>query len=722
MKIIGQGMNRTDGRLKVTGGATYSAEHAVPRLAQAVMVQSTIPSGRIVAIDDAAARALPGVLVVMTHRNAPRLQGTSTLALLQDDAVQYNGQPIAVVVADTLEHAQDAARRLRVSYAAKPAVLSFSEAKKSLRTPAAEAPDSSRGDIAASKRRVATQIDAVYTTPLESHHPMEPHATIAAWEGDALTLYDSTQSISGVRRTAVKTLGVAADKVRVVCPFVGGGFGCKGETWSHVMLAAMASKLAGCPVKLALERTQMVGPVGMRPMTEQRMRMGAASDGKLGAVIHDTISSTSFIDDFPEPCSAITRTLYSSDSLQTTQRMATLNLGAPTYMRAPGESTGSFALESALDELAYALQMDPIALRLQNHAERDPRKDLPFSSKSLRECYRVGAERFGWSRRSAEPGSMREGRILVGWGMATATYPAHRSPARASASIRADGTALVRSGTHDLGTGTYTVMTQIAAEALGMPVAKVIFELGDTEYPEAPVSGGSQTVASVGPAVHAAATAAREKLIAMAVGDALSPLHGLGPAAVTADNGWLIDRNRSDRREPMAALITRNGGQEVKAENRAAAGDEKKQYSMHSFGAVFVEVHVDPDLGTIRVPRVVGAYGVGKLINKKTGHSQLMGGIVWGLGMGLMEKTEIDWRTGRPLNANLADYHVPVNADIGEIDVTVVDEDDPHINVLGAKGIGEIGIVGVAAALANAVYHATGKRIRDLPITLDKLI
>ena len=716
MKIIGQGMDRTDGRLKVTGGAVYSAEHAVPRLAQAVMVQSTIPSGRIVEIDDAAARAMPGVLLVMTHLNAPRT------TLLQDSSVQYSGQPVAVVVADTLEHAQDAARHLRIRYAAKPAVLSFRQAKANLRKPAGQTADSGRGHVADGMRRSAATIDAVYTTPLESHNPMEPHATIAAWEGDTLTLYDSTQSIAGVRKAAAKAFGMAAENVQVVCPFVGGGFGSKGTAWSHVMLAAMASKLAGCPVKLALERTQMAGPVGARPMTEQHIRMGAAADGTLDAVIHDTISSTSFIDDFPELCTGVTRMLYDSPNVQTTQRMATLNLGPPTFMRAPGEATGSFALESALDELAYALHVDPIQLRLQNYAERDPDKDLPWSSKSLRECYRVGAERFGWSRRTAEPGSMRDGRTLVGWGMATATYPAYRSPAKASATIRADGTALVSSGTHDLGTGTYTVMTQIAAEALGMPVSKVIFELGRTGQPEAPISGGSQTVASVGPAVYAAASAARDKLIAMAIGDAASPLHGLRPDAITADNGWLIDRNSTDKHESMAAVIARHGGHDVSAESRAAAGDEKQKYSMHSFGAVFVEVHVDPDLGTIRVPRVVGVYGVGQLINKKTGHSQLVGGIIWGLGMGLMEKTEIDCRTGRPLNANLADYHVPVNADIGEIDVTVVDENDPHINVLGAKGIGEIGIVGVAAALANAVYHATGKRIRDLPITLDKLI
>lgn len=720
MNIIGQGIDRTDGRLKVSGAALYSAEPAIPHLAQAVMVQTTIASGRVETIDDAGARAMPGVLLVMTHLNAPRIQSNSRLSLLQDDTVQFNGQPIAVVVADTLEHAQDAARHVQLRYTATPAVLSFDDAKTSPRP--TSKPDFFSGDPAAGARRAATDIDEVYTTPIESHHPMEPHATIAVWEGDALTLYDSTQNVSGVRDTVAETLGIAADKVRVVCPFVGGGFGCKGETWSHVLLAAMAAKLAGRPVKLALERTQLVGPVGMRPMTEQRMRLGAASDGKLGAVIHNTISSTSFVDDFPETCGDITKMLYSSDSVQTTQRMATLNLGPPTYMRAPGESTGSFALESALDELAYSLHLDPIELRLRNYAERDPTSDLPFSSKSLRECYRVGAERFGWSRRTAEPCSMREGRTLVGWGMATASYPTHMSPAKASASIRADGTALVRSGSQDLGTGTYTVMTQIAAEALGMTVSKVTFELGDTGLPEAPASGGSQTVASVGPAVYAAAKAARDKLVRMAISDGVSPLDGLAADDVIADDGWLIDRNRADRRESMVALIERHGDHDVTADGRAGPGDIKKRFAMHSFGAVFVEVHVDPDLGTIRVPRVVGAYGVGRLINKKTGHSQLMGGIVWGLGMALMEKTEFDWRTGRPLNGNLADYHVPVNADINDIDITVVEEDDPHVNVLGAKGIGEIGIVGVAAALANAVYHATGKRIRHLPITLDKLL
>lgn len=737
MSIIGTGMDRTDGRAKVTGAARFSAEHPVPRAAHAVIVQSTVAKGRIASIDARAAEAMRGVLLVMTHKNAPdlprpkppgapgseRQPPSPRLSLLQDDEVFYNGQPIAVVVADTLEHAQDAARRVKVRYAPQKALLDYKLARLEGRKPKSqpERPsDTSRGNVPGAMARAAVKVDALYTTPIENHNPMEPHATIAAWDGDKLTLYDSTQNVSGVRGTVAGKLGIAPEKVRVICPYVGGGFGCKGNTWSHVVLAAMAAREAGCPVKLALERTQMYGPVGARPMTEQHLSLGAAADGKLAAVTHDTISHTSFLDDFTEPCGAPTRILYATESLRTTQRLATMNLGVPTYMRAPGEASGSFALESALDELAYALRMDPVQLRLRNYAETDPEKDLPWSSKSLRECYRVGAERFGWAKRSPAPGSMRAGRALVGWGMATATYPANRQPAKASATILADGTAVVRSGSHDLGTGTYTVMTQIAAEALGLPADRVRFELGDTALPQAPVSGGSMTVASVGPAVYAAARTARDALVGMAVADPASPLHRADD--VTVENGWLLRRGAPDTREPVAAVIGRNGGEAVHADSQSAPGDEKKRYSMHSFGAVFVEVHVDPDLGTIRVPRIVGAYGVGRLMNAKTGHSQLMGGIVWGLGMALMEKTEMDWRTGRAVNANLADYHVPVNADVGTIDITVVDEQDAHINALGAKGIGEIGITGVAAAVANAVYHATGKRFRDLPITPDKMV
>jgi xanthine dehydrogenase YagR molybdenum-binding subunit len=471
-----------------------------------------------------------------------------------------------------------------------------------------------------------------------------------------------------------------------------------------------------------LDRPQMFGPVGARPETEQRLLLAAAPDGRLTALRHNVIAASAFQEDWLEPSAIVSRMLYACPNQETTHRLARLNIGTPTYMRAPGEATGTYALECAMDELAYELKMDPLALRLRNYAERDPERDKPFSSKSLRECYRVGAERFGWARRDPRPLATRRGNVLVGMGMATATYPANRSGARASARILPDGSAVVRSGTQDLGTGTYTVMTQVAADALGLAPQRIRFELGDSALPQAPVSGGSQSVASVSPAVQAACAAARAKLVGMAVADRASPLSEAAPDDVHAENGWLILRSAPERREPFAAIIARHGGRAVEAEAEAKLQGEKESHSMHSFGAVFTEVQVDAELGEIRVPRIVAAYGVGQLLNEKTGRSQLIGGIVWGVGMALMEATEYDLRYGRPVNNNLAEYYVPVNADIGEIDVIVVPEKDPVINPLGAKGIGEIGITGVAAAIANAVFHATGKRVRELPITLDKVM
>ncbi len=736
MTYIGQPVSRTDGRAKVTGSAAYAAEHRLPRMAHAVIVTSTIASGRILRIDSSVAETMRGVLLVMTHRNAPQLPQNGragansppagrVLNLLQDDQVHYNNQPVALVVADTLEHAQAASRMLRIEYQASSPALDFTAAKAGAFAPEkvqGSSADTTRGDVGAGMAAAAARIDAVYTTPVEHHNPMEPHATIASWDGDQLTLYDSTQYVTGDRNTVAKTLGIAPDKVRVICPFVGGGFGCKGSTWSHVVLAAMAARATGHPVKLVLERPQMFGMVGARPQTEQRLQLGADATGRLGAVRHDVIASTSFQEDWIEPSAIVTRMLYDSTSQHTSHRLVKLHHGTPTFMRAPGEASGSFALECALDELAHAAKLDPVALRLQNYAEKEPEKGLPWSSKSLRQCYQVGAERFGWARRNPLPRSMRHGDLLMGWGMATATYPANRQAASASATILADGSAVVRSGSQDLGTGTYTVMTQIAADALGLPLEKVRFELGDTNQPGAPVSGGSQTVASVGPAVHAACVAAKTKLVQMAIADSASALHASSAEDVGIEAGWVFKRSVPARREPIAAIIGRNGGSPIEATAETKPGDEKKQFALHSFGAVFTEVHVDPDLGTITVPRIVAAYGVGNLMNRKTGHSQLMGGIVWGMGMALMEKTSIDHRTGRAVNGNLAEYHVPVNADVGSIDITVVDEQDPHISSLGAKGIGEIGITGVAAAIGNAVFHATGKRVRDLPITLDKLI
>jgi xanthine dehydrogenase YagR molybdenum-binding subunit len=525
----------------------------------------------------------------------------------------------------------------------------------------------------------------------------------------------------GVRNTVADTLGIPKDNVRSLCPYVGGGFGSKGSVWSHVVLAAMAARQVGRPVKLVLDRNQMFGPVGARPFTEQRLTLAAMTDGRLTASRHDVIAHTSMIEDWIEPCALVTRMLYGCPNQETTHRLARMNLGTPTFMRAPGEASGSFALESAMDELAYALSMDPLQLRLRNYAGQDPGKGLPWSSKSLRQCYERGAERFGWAGRPPEPRSMRQGSTLVGWGMATATYPTNRSPAAATARILADGSALIQCATQDLGTGTYTVMTQVAADALGLPVDRIAFELGDSRFPVAPVSGGSTTVASVAPAVHAAASAARLKLTGIAIADESSPLYGALSDDIESDAGWLRLRADPRRRVSMADIVARHGAP-VEAQAQAAPGSEKEKYSMHAFGAVFVEVHVDEDLCEIRVPRVVGVYGVGKLMNRKTGLSQLMGGIVWGVGMALLEETIIDKRAGRAVNGNLAEYHVPVNADIGHIDVSVVDEDDPHVNPLGAKGIGEIGITGTAAAIANAVWHATGRRIRSLPITLDTLL
>lgn len=735
MSVIGKPLDRTDGVLKVTGQARYSGEFPEAQLAHAVLVTSTVAKGRIAAVDTARAQSMPGVLLVMTHQNAMRLPNggiadvappaVRRLTLLQTNEVRYSNEPVAVVVADTLERATDAARYVQVRYEATAPNADFQRAK-----PQAFAPEkmnnrpvaTQRGDVAAGLRQGPTRLDAVYTTPYEHHNPMEPHATLARWDGPNLTLYDSTQGVSGARNSVSKLFGISDQNVRVICPFVGGGFGCKGSAWSHVVLAAMAAKQTGRPVRLVLERTQMFGMVGNRPFTEQRIQAAARDDGTLTGMRHDSISTTSTFEDWTETSAIVSRMLYAVPNQSTSHRLVRLDIGTPTFMRAPGETSGSFALESAMDELAYQLKMDPLAFRLKNYAEIEPQDKKPWSSKALRECYRAGAEKFGWSGRTPAPRSMREGNTLIGMGLGTATYPANRNEASAIARILPDGTAMVASGTQDLGTGTYTVMTQVADDALGFAPENVRFALGDSSLPKAPVSGGSQSVASVSPAVRAAAIEAREQLVALAIADPGSPLSGMPRDDVTVDNGWVTSRSAPGKRDPAAAVIARNGGRPIEAVATVKPGDERKQYAFHSFGAVFVEVHVDADLGTIRVPRVVGVYDVGTLLNEKTAHSQLMGGIVWGIGSALLEKSDLDTRYGRYTNANLAEYHVPVNADIGTIDISFTGPGDPYINPLGARGIGEIGITGVAGAIANAVYHATGVRVRDLPLTLDKVL
>ena len=730
---VGEPLDRVDGRLKVTGGAKYAAEFPVPRVAHAVLVTSTIASGRVVAMDATAAERAPGVLKVLTPFNAPRLPGAPAVrggtmrvpTLLQDPMVRYNGQPIGLVVAETFEQAIAATDLVRVRYATERPMLDMDRAPRN--PPETVRPMrgervTHRGDYARGLADAAVRVDQTYTTPLENHNPMEVHSTLALWEGDALTLYESTQGISNVRSSVARTFGVPPEKVRVVSHFTGGGFGSKGGPWSHEALAAMAAREVGRPVKLVLTRRQMFGPVGGRARTVQRVTMGATASGVLTATRHASTSNTSMLEDWLEPAVTPTLMLYACPNLETQYDLVRLNVGSPTFMRAPGETTGTFALESAMDELAVALRMDPVALRLANYAERDPESGRPWSSKGLRACYALAGERFGWSRRNPEPRATRDGRWLVGWGMATATYPARRSPASALARLLPDGRALVRAGTQEIGCGTYTVMTQIAADALGLPPDRVRFELGDTTMPENPASTGSVTAASTGTAVHEVATQLRSRLVKLAIADPASPLHGAAEGDVRVTDGRLTLASDGGSGESYATLLARQGGQPVEVTVSSRAGAEAQQYSMHSFGTVFAEVRVDEELGEIRVSRVVTAHDVGRVLNAKTASSQIIGGVVWGIGQALLEETLVDPHTGRYVNADLAEYHVPVNADVGAIDVHFVHEADAHVNPIGVKGAGEIGITGVGAAIANAVHHATGVRVRDLPITLDKII
>ena len=706
--FIGRPVSRVDGRQKVTGGATYAAEFDVPGLAHGAVVRSTVANG-IASIDSAAAERAPGVVAVLTHRNAPRLPYREHKALvdavigerlhvLQDDRVSHQGQPIALVIADTLEQANHAAMLVRVAYAPETGATDISGAEPVLPTQektdqgAGLPPETRRGDPEGALASAEVKVDQTYVIPRENHNPIEMHATIAAWDGDRLTLWDKTQWVHNVADEIAAVFGIPADNIRVVSPFVGGAFGSGLRTWPHVTLAALGARMAGRPVKLMLSRREMYYGVGYRPHTVQRVALGASRDGRLAAIVHDGYQETSTYEEFSEALLNASRFLHSCPNVYTRHRIAPMNVHTPTYMRAPGEASGVFALESAMDELAVALNIDPVELRLRNEPERDEFEKLPFSSRSTRECYRAAAERFGWSRRNPEPRSMRDGRSLIGWGMATATYPMNYAPASARARLLPDGTAEVTSAASDMGPGTWTSMTQVAAETLGLPIERVRFILGDTRLPRAPVHGGSMTMASVGSAVQAACRRARED--ALARGGA------------------------NDLTEAMRRL-----GQPVEASADVRPGDETERFSMHAFGTVFVEVAVDPDLGETRVRRIVGAYGAGRIVNPKTTRSQCIGGMIGGIGMALMEHSVVDARNGRVPNANFAEYAVPVHADAPPLmDVIFVEEHDPHVNPLGVKGVGEIALVGVAPAITSAIFHATGKRIRELPVTPDKLL
>ena len=693
---VGQPVSRIDGPAKVTGAARYAAEFDVAHLAHAAMVASTIPKGRITAIDTTDAERADGVLKVLTHVNAPRLPYEPfqsdedppgrKLRVLQEADVLFNGQPVAVVVAETLAQARLAASLVRVTYEPADAATTFTRVEPRKPSEDSEEPSvTQRGAAVRALARAPVTVDATYVHAREHHNPMELHATIAAWDADGLTLYDKTQWVVNTRATIAHVFGIAEDRVRVVSPFVGGAFGSGLRSWPHVTIAALAAREVGRPVRVELSRREMYTSVGFRPRTEQRDALGARRDGRLTAIVHEAIGQTSAYEEYTENLLGPARMTYACPNVRTRYRLVTLDTNTPCAMRAPGVVSGTFALEVAMDELAVALGMDPLELRLANHADRDEEEGQRWSSKELRACYRAGARRFGWSRRTPEPRSMRDGGLLVGHGMATAVYPGYRSKATASATLFADGTALVRTASSDMGPGTYTSMTQVAADALQLPLEKVRFELGDTEMPEAPVHGGSITMASVGPAVQAACAKVRAQ--ARAMGDLRR--HGVGHVEATASG-------ESD--------------------------GESEDLSTYAFGAVFAEVRVDSDLGIIRVPRIIGAYDAGAIVNPKVARSQCIGGMVGGLGMALLEGAEWDARFGRVMNANIAEYLVPVNADVVALDALFVPSEDRAFNPLGAKGLAEIGICGVAPAIVNAIYHATGTRVRELPVRLESLL
>jgi xanthine dehydrogenase YagR molybdenum-binding subunit len=739
-KAIGSPIDRVDGRLKVTGAARYAADAPVSGVLHGFIVGSVIGRGRVQAIDADAARKAPGVVAVVTHDNMRRLKqpgsdffGGGTLnedrLPLADGRIHYAGQYLAVVVAETPEQARHAASLVKVAYADEQAPLAALEDARQFedgqRDAFGQPLQYRRGDVeGALTGGGLVTIDETYTTPVENSSPMETCATVAAWDGDRLTVHDATQWVKGTQAILAECFGLPRENVRVLCPYLGGGFGCKGFINPHTVLAAAVARVAGRPVKLPLTRAQMFVGAGHRPATQQKLTVAATKDGTLAAIRHVTTQSTSLVGDWMETCgNATSQVMYACPNVQIVHRLARLNVGSPTFMRGPGETPGTFALESALDELACALGMDPVELRVRNHTTVNPASGKPWSSNYLKECYALAAEKFGWQRRTPPPRSMRDGNLLVGWGMATATYPGLRIPASARVRLTADGRALVGTAGHELGTGAYTIYTQAAADALGLPVAKVVFELGDSNLPHAPVAGGSNSTASITEAIVVAADAAKANLARLAVAAGDSPLSGLTENEVALRDGRLVAASEPSRSEPITTILERAGLTVLEGEASAQLSAEKAQnFAFQSFGAQFCEVKVDEWLGRVRVTRWVGAYDPGRVLNPKTARSQVLGGIIMGIGAALMEHTVYDRRTARPVTDNLADYAVPVHADAPHIEAHFIDRPDPHINTLGCRGLGELSITGVAAAVANAIHHATGKRVRDLPITPDKLL
>ena len=731
---VGASIPRIDGPLKVTGGARFAAEFPIEGMAYAALAFSTTPKGRIIALDTAAAEAAPGVVLVMTYRNAPRMKAPPAflaaskgaagddLPVMQDDLVHWNGQPIALVLAETQEEADHAETLIRVQYAEEPATTAYDAAKAE----GSEVADyqgqplrNARGDAEARLAQAPFSIDATYSTPRLNHNAIEPHAVTVAWDGEALALHDASQCVDHVAFSLAQALGLDEAKVHVTSPFVGGGFGGK-TMWQHHLLAAAASMLAQRPVRLALSREGVFRLVGGRAPTEQRVALGATAEGRLEALIHTGTTVLGRHNAFPEAFILPSRQAYRSDTALLEVQAVRMDMLANTFMRAPGEAVGTFGLECAMDELAERLGMDPIALRIANEPERDPTEGTRFSSRNLVDAMRLGADRFGWGRRPVTPRSLRDGEWRVGMGYATATYPYHRMPgAAARLCLTAEGRATVSVAAHEMGMGTATVHAQIAADRLGLSIEDVTVAYGDSALPGTVLAGGSQQTAAIGAAVMAAHRKLVAQLLRLAGND--SPLAGLGPDQVRSHDSGLCRIDDAERYESYAALLHRRNLAEIVAEAAAPQPLEVVHWSMHSHGAMFCEARVSAVTGEIRIARFLGAFDCGRIINPRTAASQLRGGIIMGLGLALMEETLFDERRGRIANPSLAEYHVPVHLDVPPIEVVWTDIPDPHAP-MGARGIGELGITGVGAAVANAVYNATGRRVRDLPITLDKLL
>lgn len=736
---IGKPFSRVDGELKVTGKAPFTAEFKIENLAYATLVCSTITKGRVTKIDASEAEKAPGFITIITHENAPKMKApplmdinnpdkgfaSSNLPVLQDDKVNWNGEPIAVVVAETLDRAEYAASLVRVEYEAGTPTVSFDDLKAEAFVPEdiiGEPPEVKIGEAEKMLAEAESVVDNVYRTPRYNHNAIEPHATIAAWNDDgSLTVFDATQAVNVYKKTLAEIFNIKPEKVRVIAPFVGGGFGGKAGMWKNTVLCAATAKVINRPVKLALSREEVFRVVGGRTVSEQRVALGATKDGKFTALIHTGLTATTTHGRYAEQCTFPPRHLYASDNIFIGQKVVNLDTVANTWMRAPGESIGTFALESAIDELAYKLKIDPIELRRINEPEKDPTKDTPFSSRNLIEAYKRGANKFGWGERNREPRSQRDGKWLVGQGVATAYYPVLRFPSAARVRISADGTAIVQAAAHEMGMGTATVQIQHAAERLGLPIDKVAFHYGDSDLPDSPMAGGSCQTLSIVAAVRAAVEKALRELLTLAGDSYDSPLSSVKYEQVEARDGGLFRTDDAKKGETFSSILQRVGQDFVEVEESSSMPLELMKYSMASYGAQFCEARVNEESGEVRVSRWLGSFDCGTILNPKSAASQFRGGIIMGIGMALTEETLFDERKGRIMNPSLAEYHVPVNLDVPPIEIIYNDIPDEH-TPLGAHGIGEIGITGAAAAIANAIFHATGKRIRDLPITLDKLL